>query len=1458
MTTLDTEPDTHSSRIRLGYLAVLLLAYLPPLWSQPGQVAADTKSYLYIDPARMLGRAAAMWDANIGFGTVTHQNIGYLFPMGPWYLAFERLGVPDWVAQRLWLGTIVAAAGFGVVYLARSLGVRGPGVAVSVLAYMFSPYSLHYAARISVLLGPWAALPWMLGLTARALRQPRAWYYPACFALVVQVVGGVNATALIFAGLGPVLFIAWEWLVARSVSWRDVGALVLRIGVLTLATSAWWIAGLSLQGAYGLDILRYTETVKAVARTSLPNEVLRGLGYWFFYGRDRLGSWIEAAPNYTQRPRIIFTSYLIPSLAMVSAGFVRWRRRGFFVVLTVVGVVIAVGAHPYARPTPLGAVFKAFANSSTAGLALRSTGRADPLVVLGLAMLLGAGVTAVTAWFTTRVHVRYAAVIPAVLAGALILSAFPALYDGTYYGRNLERADALPTYWQEAARYLDAQPHTTRVLELPGSDFASYRWGNTVDPITPGMMDRPYVARELIPYGSPPSADLLNAIDRRLQEGVFDPVGFVDLLRRAGIGTVVLRNDIQWERYNLIRPRELTFALRDVAGLHTEREFGPVVHESDAVGIVDERTLNPRIVATPDPRSVVVMKIDKPWPIVRSVPADAQHVVVDGDGEGVVDAAATGALAANGMVLSAPAFTKDPTALRRDAGPNAILVLTDQNRRRGRRWSTVLDNVGYTEYAGEQPLVPDVSDARLPVFPGAGDDASTVVVQQGVSRVQATAYGNPISFTPENRAAFAFDGNIETGWSVGAFDKVVGQRIEVVTSTPVTTDHVNLVQTLHGPRDRYITKVRLRFDGSQSLDVGLDPVSRVAAGQTIGFGRRSFRELSVEILATNQSDGPLYTGMSAVGFDEIRLVDSRTGTPVRVHEVTRLPLDMLRAFGPQSLSHPLVVSLTRERVREVPPRSDVEWAMDRSFSLPTARAFDLTGDVRVYPYALDPRRIDAAFGRSGPVTVWANEFLPDCLACRGAAALDGDPHTAWTTPVNNVQDQWIEVDRTTPFVLDHLDLSLVSDARHSLPSTLRVSLDGRNQDVVVPDLRPGPLGHVVTTRIPLAQVQGRHLRVTITGVRSKPTHSFYAGDAVLRLPVSVAELGVAHVQVAPLDSTPSGGHPGTFDTGCRSDLVRVDGVAVSVRISGPIAEALDGGPLHLSVCGPTRSVDMHAGVNEVTTVPGADSALSIDRLVLSSAAGGAPSSVARFVTAVPQPSPATVSSGRTDFTATVDGARSGSWLVLAQSFNPGWHASLGGHDLGPSTLTEGFANAWRLPTGSSTPAQVEIAWTPQRRVWLAFVVTGLGLVACAALLFKRRARSTAPAADAVRWISAAPADRSRRSIWVGALVVGVVGSAIAAPSVGLLAALAVIVALRWPRLQLVLRAAPGFLLLVVGTYVTQAQWRHHYPAVFEWPTLFEKILMVAWASVVLLLAIVVVDETGGVEPDVAEAGRVEP
>ena len=51
-------------------------------------------------------------------------------------------------------------------------------------------------------------------------------------------------------------------------------------------------------------MLRYTETIETVVATAAlaRPRCCAGSGYWFFYGGDKLGPWIEAAVDYTQTP----------------------------------------------------------------------------------------------------------------------------------------------------------------------------------------------------------------------------------------------------------------------------------------------------------------------------------------------------------------------------------------------------------------------------------------------------------------------------------------------------------------------------------------------------------------------------------------------------------------------------------------------------------------------------------------------------------------------------------------------------------------------------------------------------------------------------------------------------------------------------------------------------------------------------------------------------------------------------------------------------------------------------------------------------------------------------------------------------------------------------------------------------------------------------------------------------
>ena len=258
---------------------------------------------------------------------------------------------------------------------------------------MLSPYFLQYAGRISVILLPWSGLPFLVGLTIVALRRG-GWREPALFAVVVACVSGINATSIIYVGVAPLLWILYAVVVLRETTWRHAAATVARIGVLTLGACVWWMAGLEVEAAYGVNVLKFTETVPSTSATSNASEVIRGLGYWYFYGSDHLGAWTNAAIRYTQDVALIAASYAVPVLALVAAAFVRWRERAYFVVLLFVGLVLAVGPFPFTDPTRVGGLLRSFMTNTTAGLALRSTDRAAPVVLLALSMLLACGLSA--------------------------------------------------------------------------------------------------------------------------------------------------------------------------------------------------------------------------------------------------------------------------------------------------------------------------------------------------------------------------------------------------------------------------------------------------------------------------------------------------------------------------------------------------------------------------------------------------------------------------------------------------------------------------------------------------------------------------------------------------------------------------------------------------------------------------------------------------------------------------------------------------------------------------------------------------------------------------------------------------------------------------------------------------------------------------------------------------------
>src|SRR3954469_16020208 len=160
------------------------LAFLQP----PGLTSSDTKIDLHTGPARFLADVASVWTPTGGLGGVeSAQYAGYLWPMGPFFAAFHAIGVSDWGTNRIWLGLLLAAGGWGVVRLADALIERPRGVAhvSAALIYLLNPYVVVFTNRTTVTLLAYAALPWLVLIAHAGIASPRRWRLPAVFALVL-------------------------------------------------------------------------------------------------------------------------------------------------------------------------------------------------------------------------------------------------------------------------------------------------------------------------------------------------------------------------------------------------------------------------------------------------------------------------------------------------------------------------------------------------------------------------------------------------------------------------------------------------------------------------------------------------------------------------------------------------------------------------------------------------------------------------------------------------------------------------------------------------------------------------------------------------------------------------------------------------------------------------------------------------------------------------------------------------------------------------------------------------------------------------------------------------------------------------------------------------------------------------------------------------------------------------
>jgi arabinofuranan 3-O-arabinosyltransferase len=1298
-------------------MVLALLAYVPALASSPGRMPADTKLYLYLDPWGLFGRAASTFEPDQFAGWVPFQQITYLWPSGPWYLLFDTVGVPDWIAHRLWIGTIMFLAGAGVRWAARLLGVSALGALAAAVLYQLSPFLLAYISRTSLLLLPWAGLGWIVALTVRATlagadpdaelspwrRRLGAWRDPALIALIVATVGSTNATTLAMIVPAPVLWIvhvAWQ----RRISWRAAAAVTARIAVLCTAVSVWWITMLSVQSRNGPAVLAYTETLADVSRNATGSEVLRGLGYWLFYQRDPVAATTTASGDYLVSIRVMALSYAVVLVGLVGLVVTSWAQRRFAALCVAAGVVLAVGVHPIDDPSPLFSLFVGDDESGLA-LALRSSTRAVPVFLLGVALGAGALVSIVPRGLGVRIGaglrtvpgVRVAATFGVVLLAIVNL---PSLWQRAFVDPAIDRDQDPPAAWADAVERLGSTDPNARVLQVPGAEFGAFRWGYATDHPLVGLTDKPVVTRDLLPLGSPAAMDLLFALDDRVQDGTLEAHSVAPVARLLGADVVWLSNDAAFERFRTARPETVDEALTaaPVDGLGPVERFGePQVNVAE-VDMTDPASIVDPVVGTPRSPVALVPIVD-PVAVIRTA---TETVVVSGSGDGLIDAAASGLLSGHELTRYSASLTgPELTAAVDDA---RALIVTDTNRDQAHHWRGSQDVRGHTEPggAGTDVLVPTSADQRLDVF-GADSDADrqTIAIQDGPVTAVASAYGEPFAYRPEDRAVMAIDGDPATAWRVDDHGDPVGERILLTIDDAVdrSVDRLILHQAPTSAGGRSIGAVRITVADQPAFDVELTPESSETSGQTIEIPTaRGGDAIDVEITAVTPGEFPLAASLAGVGFSEIDLGLGPTT------EFVRPPVDGLDAVDAET---PLALLFTRWRTDPSDPwRADPEPDLRRRFPITAPQTVDATATLRLDRRATDEHL--AALLDPGSVVPIASSRVTGGVHQRGAAAVDGDPTTAWVTGF----DEAVGARLTFP------ELDVIG------PTLLIEQPSGPYSTITELELRRGDAGNAVTLGVPAPDAAGRSavalpaeiadvagpLALTITAVEPRVTIDRRYGDP-RTLPAAIAELTATDgIGAVPTDPD----RPVTAT--CSDELVTIDGVGVPLTFATTVGALMAGAAIEATSCEPA---ELEAGTHDLVSTDVA-SPLSVDRVVLSDPRVPAPAT----------PSEIGVDVVRNDPRArdvVVDACPAGCWVVLGEGFNDAWSAEVNGTSLGPPVLVDGGFNGWLLPPGDA-PTTVEFRWTAQRSVTIGLAVSAIAAIACllTAVLGARRILAPLP------------------------------------------------------------------------------------------------------------------------------------
>lgn len=1241
------------SRPAIRLLFFCLLIWALPFLTAPGNLIADTKLDLAVDPARFLARALTLWDPR-QFGQLPDQAVGYLFPMGPFFALGRLARLEPWVIQRLWIGTVGVVAFLGTVRLAGRLRIGTPWTQITAgLAYAASPAALTLMGVLSAEYLPAAMLPWILIPLVDAGRGGGRVRAAARSAVAVALCGGVNAAVTIAVLMPAVIYVLT--LARPAPRWRILAWWAPAV----VAATWWWSVPLLLLSRYGVSIIPYTESAAVTTSVTSLSNTLRGTENWVAYLVVNGQPWWQTGYRIATGAVPILLTGLVAGLGL--AGLVRSRlpARRFLLCTLLVGVVIVTAGYVSSLGNPLAGPVDHLINGPA--FAFRNVRRFDPMirlpVVLGLAHLLASVRlprlrTALAATATVAIGglalLAYAAGLPAALAAGQPSSATGLASAGSFR--------QIPPYWVSAANWLNRHAGHQTVLVVPGAPFGQYLWGSPLDDVLQPLATIDWATRNLATIGSPGNARLLDAIDQRMAAGD-GSAGLTQVLARMGVRYVLVRSDLIRSSLNGAWPARIQQALATSPGIVKVAQFGTLPVGSF---VPDDAATN---FDAPYPPVEIYQVPGAAW--AATVQPAAGTLRVMGGPEALLTLADEGLLGGRPVLLNS-----DSAGL-----PAAAWMVTDSLRRRVRNFGELRSSYSPTLTATD----PAHTFAATNDYTEPGWSRYLSVTQyHGLAGVTASSSASDLGAIPSQWASgllpySAVDGDMRTMWESGSWTGPIGQWIQLNFDSAVDPRVIWVTFADNVALGPPVTQVTVSTAAGQITD----PVRMTGRSQplTLPPGASGWLRITITGLASQQS-----SALGAqVGIREIWVPG--------VQASRTIVAPALPAAGPASPGGHHIAAVVLAKAQPQPSGcmltslrwvcspslftpTEEQYGFDHAFTAPVAGHATLRGSAIL----TDPW-LAKWYARlsSKQARVWASSTYTGDIQDEARSAFDGNPATTWISD---------PADTRPRLIIAWHRLRKVSGVTILRPpgasGLLQVLISGSGGQV-----RGGMVGPTGTVRF--APMTTRRLAFTFTP---------------LVAPVEISDVVIPGVAPVGTPSVP-------FRLPCGlGPVIRLNGKVLPTQVAGTFADLFTGRPVRFTACAPAA---IAAGANRVV-VPVAD-AFDVQNVVLAGAGGPALTAATRassaFASAGPAASPAVPAQVRswTPSRRVLEViALTRSYLAVNENFNPGWRATFGGKMLRAVRL-DGWKQAWLLPAG--TVGTVTLTYLPQA-VYRAAVVGGLG------------------------------------------------------------------------------------------------------------------------------------------------------